>query len=343
MSKISIIIPCFNVSQYLDRCLSSVTEQTIGISSLEIILIDDASTDDTWEKIRKWEERFPDHMIAVHCDVNGGLGKARNIGLSYATAQWICFLDSDDWIEYDYCESLLSIGEKEGCDLVCCRFRRDFSAELTMFEDVSTGKEDRIILLDSEEKRKEAAILASIPMYAPMKLIRRELLAENELYFPERLAYEDNLWASLLPYYVRKAYILEKAMYHYYVNENSLVLKKDADYHVDLLTVHMKLWDEYLRRGLYPRFKEEIEYNFLYTCYLGFLKILANRYEHPDYSQYLLMKYMVLERVPDYRNNRYIKNGDIKEFHLALIGMLDRDVDKKSFEELLEAVRRSGM
>ncbi len=343
MKKISVIIPCYNVSGFLDRCMISVTRQTFDIADLEIILIDDASTDDTWDKIQIWEKRFSENVIAVHCDKNGGLGRARNTGLSYASSEWVCFLDSDDYLEFSYFEKLYTIAVREECDVVCCRFRREFSSELTMFEKTATGNEDCFLVLDTPDRIRQVSVLASIPMYAPMKLIKRNLLMDNSLFFPERLAYEDNLWASLLPYYAKRVYILEEALYHYYVNEGSLVLKKDADYHVDLLTVHMKLWDEYLIRGLYPEYKDEIEYNFLYTCFLGFLKILANRFEHPDYSQYLLMKYMVLQRIPDFRSNRYIKNGDIKEFHLALIEMLDRDVDKKGFEDILEAIRRSGM
>lgn len=343
MTEISVILPCFNVSKYLDRCMESLVAQTIGVEKLEIILVDDASTDDTWDIIRRWESIYPDNVIAVHCDINGRLGKARNIGLSYVSCGYVAFVDSDDWIEPTYFEKLYSSSKEYNCDMVCCSYRRDFSDTLTYFDDLKTGKDDRFILFNEDYKRREASILASIPFYAWGKLIRRDFLIKNELYFPERLAYEDNIWGPLLPFCADGVYFLEEALYHYYVNSNSLVLKKDADYHVDLLTVHLKLWDEYLIRGLYPKYKDEIEYNFLYTCALGFIKILANRYEHPSFSQYMLMRSIVLEKIPDYRSNRYIKNGDIKEFHLALIEMLYKNIDRKSFYDMLEAVKKSGM
>ena len=109
MSKVSIIIPCYNVSEYIDRCLESITVQTIGVDNLEIICVDDASTDDTWDKLQQWEQRFPEQIILIHCKTNGRQGTARNIGLEYASSPWISFIDSDDWIEPDYFEKLYTI------------------------------------------------------------------------------------------------------------------------------------------------------------------------------------------------------------------------------------------
>ena len=103
MAKISIIIPCYNVAEYIDRCLNSIISQTIGLEALEIICIDDASTDNTWQKLQQWEHSYPEQILLVHCDNNARQGTARNIGLSYASSLWISFIDSDDWIEPDYC------------------------------------------------------------------------------------------------------------------------------------------------------------------------------------------------------------------------------------------------
>ncbi len=80
-AKISVIIPCYNVGNYIDRCMASIAVQTLGVENLEIIFIDDASTDDTWERLQRWEKRFPDNILLIHSDVNGKPGAARNIGL----------------------------------------------------------------------------------------------------------------------------------------------------------------------------------------------------------------------------------------------------------------------
>lgn len=70
MFKISVIIPCYNVSSYIDRCLTSIVNQTIGVGCLQIICIDDASTDDTLLCLQKWEQQYPDNIVLIHLDVN---------------------------------------------------------------------------------------------------------------------------------------------------------------------------------------------------------------------------------------------------------------------------------
>ncbi len=343
MDKISVIIPCYQVEKYLDRCMISLEKQTVGMNDLEIILVDDASKDGTWQKIREWEARFPENVIAVHYEENGRQGKARNVGLSYASGEWIAFIDSDDWVEPAYFEKLRGAAKRDGSDVSYCRLIRDHSKDYHLAENPKTGRADRLWKIDTKDRRKEFLVLADMSFPAHSRLIRKSVLTDNGLRFPEGLAYEDNCWGALLYYYVDSVSCVEETLYHYFVNEQSTVMVKGAGYHTDLLTVHLELWEEYLKRELYPEYKDEIEYNFLYNCYLGFLKILANRYEIPDYSQFLLMKEIVLEKVPDFRNNRYIKNGDIRELHLAMLELLDRQVDRAAFSELMDAVRRSGM
>ena len=80
--KISVIVPCYNASNYITACVKSIVEQTIGLSHLEIILINDASTDETYNMLLNIEQQYPDNILVVNCDVNGKQGRARNIGLS---------------------------------------------------------------------------------------------------------------------------------------------------------------------------------------------------------------------------------------------------------------------
>ncbi|MCR5503240.1 MAG: glycosyltransferase [Lachnospiraceae bacterium] len=344
MKKISVIIPCYNVSRWIDRCMQSLADQTIGMENLEIIPVDDASTDDTWQKILEWEKKYPESVMAVHCDINGRQGRARNIGLGYASADRIAFVDSDDWVEPDYLELLYRTATENDSDVTVCRLIRDPSETLRYGSprpDAPLPVRSRAI--STVDERRRFLFSADISFLAHSRIIRKSVLTENELLFPEGLAYEDCCWGSLLYYYVDRITYVDAELYHYFVNTDSTVLRKDADYHTDLLAVHAILWDEYHKRGLYPEYRDEIEYNYFYTFYLGFLKILANRYERPPYDQFLLMRRMVKDRIPDWRNNRYIRNGEIKEFHRALLELLDHEVDEKAFLEVLEAVKRSGI
>ena len=91
MKKVSIIIPCYNVERWIDRCMTSIAVQTMGIDDLEIICIDDASTDGTWKHLQKWEQSFPENVLLIRLEENRRQGAARNIGLQYASAEWISF------------------------------------------------------------------------------------------------------------------------------------------------------------------------------------------------------------------------------------------------------------
>ena len=104
---LSIIVPCFNVEKYVARCIDSLINQTLDNTIYEIILVDDASTDHTWDKLCEIEKLYPDNVILVHCEENGRQGKARNIGMTYATSDYVGFVDSDDWVEPDMYEIML--------------------------------------------------------------------------------------------------------------------------------------------------------------------------------------------------------------------------------------------
>lgn len=345
MAKISVIIPCYNVENLIDRCLEAVRVQTIGMDSLEIICVDDASTDGTWEHLQKWEQRFPEQIMLVRCDENGRQGTARNIGLDYATSSWIAFLDSDDWIEYDYFEKLYNIAQMGSFDMVVCKWDRDQSDELTYFSDrlSDTGKKSRAMKIDSCEKRKTFFHIQPLGFSAWCKLIRRDFLIDNRIFFPEGLAYEDTFWGPLIHMCVKSVYILEEKLYHYYVNPVSTVLLKEADYHLDLLTVQTMLWNEWKLRNLFCDFKEELEYEFLYTCCLGFLKVITLRYEKPSYSKYKLLCAYLSEHLPEFEKNIYVMGGDVSEYHLTLLKMLKSPLTKGEFKKLAADVKKIGL
>lgn len=343
MALISVIIPCYNVSAYIDRCLTTVTSQTIGVDALEIICIDDASTDDTWEKLQAWEKRYPNNVMLIHCDINGRQGRARNIGLQYATAPWVNFMDSDDWIELDFFEKLYGVTLEKECDMVICQAERDFSKDLTYFKDRSTGKGSRWLNIDTVEKRRISIVLKSIAYLLCTKLIRTSLLKDNDIVFPEYLTYEDTYWDTLMHLYTSKVFILEEKLYHYFVNEQSTVLKTASDHHVDLLTVQSRQWEECRRRGFFEEYREALEYDFLHVCYLGFLKIIVFRYPEPSYSHFLLLKEFVTSRIPDYRKNYYIQKIEQPDFYKILFEALLVPMNRNEFMEFAENIRRIGL
>lgn len=343
MAKISVIIPCYNVSAYIDRCLTSITTQTIGIHLLEIICIDDASCDNTWQKLQQWELQYPDQIIIIHNDSNCRQGTARNIGLNYASGDWISFIDSDDWIEPDYFEKLYTIANKTSSDIVTCQAVRDSSLNLTFLDNKKTIKEDRYMIINTLEKRKLFITLKCMDCVAWGKLIRKSLLLDHQIFFPENLTYEDTYWGSLLHIYAEKVYFLEETLYHYFVNESSTVLQIDSEHHIDLLTVQMILWNEWEKRGLFEFLKEELEYDFLYSCYLRFLKIIVFRYQQPSFSLFTLLQTLIRQRIPDYSNNYYIKEIKQSDLFEILFQSILLPMNKESFGEFTTYIKNIGM
>ena len=214
---ISIIIPCYNAVPYIDRCFASIAAQTIGLDKLEVILVDDCSTDNTWEKLTAIEAAYPESVMIIHCDENGHLGRARNIGMEYASAPYIGFIDADDWSEPDMYEKLYQKMTKHHCDIVMCRNWRDYGYSNQTLEPKSTGEQDRLFEIDSIEKRKTFLVCFSMGAFAWDKLYTRDFLIQNRVFFPEELAYEDHFFATLLYLYAKRVYMLEERLYHYYI------------------------------------------------------------------------------------------------------------------------------
>jgi len=347
MATISVIIPCYNVTSYIDRCLTSITSQTIDLSHLEIICIDDASTDDTWSKLQKWEANYPDNIMIIHCNENGRQGRARNIGLSYASSDWIAFIDSDDWVEPDYFEKMYAAALGTTADMITCGHVRDFSTTLTYRHniDYDYSKDTvfgKFIVLDTEEKKKLYIRMMSSDLTAWGKLVKRNLLLENEIFFPEGLAYEDNYWGTLLHFYVSQIYEIDLPLYHYFVNENSTILSMNADYHEDFLTVQLLKWNAFLERGFLDDYYEEISFDFLHACYLDFFKIICLRYDPPSFSRFLFLKEVILTHIPDYSENKYFEQG-FTEFQHMLIDLLRLPVNKEQFLEIAGYVKIHGI
>lgn len=345
MKKISVILPCYNISKYLNRCVNSILNQTIGFDNIELILVDDASTDTTWQIISEIETQYQDNVMAIHFDVNSRQGAARNVGLQYATSDYVAFIDPDDWVEPNYFEEMYAVIAQYKCDYVECGFLRDSSEEMTFFEPekITASPNNRHMIIDTIDKRKLFLYLKPVKKSCCTKLIKRSFLIDNNISCPEKLLYEDQYWSMLVFLYSKNIYILDKNLYHYYINQNSTVLKKNTDYHTDLLIVHEMLWNEYINRDFLNTYYDELSLEFLFSCYLGFLKILALRYETPSYEHYLYLRKMIIDKIPSFSDNRYIKSMELSDLHIALLNTLYVELNESEFLNLLKSVEASGI
>ncbi len=118
---ITVIVPIYNTEKYIRRCINSIINQTY--KNLEIILVDDGSTDNSFNICKEYEKK--DARIKYYKKKNEGQGEARNYGLERANGDWISFVDSDDWIKEDMYEDMIGISEKYEVDLIICGWYRD--------------------------------------------------------------------------------------------------------------------------------------------------------------------------------------------------------------------------
>lgn len=189
--KISVIIPCYNVEKYIDRCFRSLVYQTLGMDKLEIIFVNDASTDATIDHLRRFEAQYPDDVLLIDLQVNGGQGAARNIGIQYASCDFIGFVDGDDMIEPDMYEKMLSIAIEKQCDIAECTWNF-FSEQSRTYTDPQLNK-SCIGWIDFTNETEKCDYIVENLFFTSVctRLFDRHFLLNNQIEFPQGLKYED--------------------------------------------------------------------------------------------------------------------------------------------------------
>ena len=182
---VSIIVPVYNVSNYIEQCLNSLTNQTL--KEIEIIVVDDCGTDDSIDKAEKLAKKDKRIKI-VHNKTNQGLAESRNIGLKYVKTDYVSFLDSDDWVDDDFIEKLYKACQKENADIAVSDFIYYYNQNKQTREWVSTWNFKSGKKIVSEPKDKQYNIYACSVCG---KIYRTRLFLENDIKFPKGLYYED--------------------------------------------------------------------------------------------------------------------------------------------------------
>lgn len=193
-AKISVVIPVYNVEQYLEECVDSVLKQTYR--DYEIILVDDGATDGSGHICDQYAEKYS--CVKVIHQKNGGLSAARNAGFEEASGEYIYFLDSDDYIEDVTLEHLVTIAENENADMV---FFNGYVFFSDCEEDPNVWKYQRKDKYSSGNGRELLKQLLTTDEYrtaVPLMLFKTEYLREHQLMFKEGILHEDELFTFLV-------------------------------------------------------------------------------------------------------------------------------------------------
>ncbi len=314
--KLSIIVPVYNMAAEgkLAYCLNSLVNQTIN--DYEIIAVDDASTDNSLEILKDFERRFPDRFHAVHSEVNKHQGGAKNIGLKLAKGDWIGFIDSDDWITPDMYERLIRKAEETGADLVGCDYSLVGEHSMKVGQIVPNNKKEQCGLLNKEKR--QSLILDGGSLV--VKIFRRSMILENELWFPENIFYEDNALGNSYLILAKQFEYIDEPLYYYYQHDASTVHTISPKRCEDRMAAGRLMLAEAKRHNFYEEFKPELEYSFTLLFYINTLFTYMAGVEKTKYSFVKAMGKEMKQTFPDFEANPYYQERTHAE-EKKLIGM----------------------
>lgn len=255
MYKISIIIPIYNAGGYLEDCIKSLQNQSIGFGNLEIIMVDDCSTDGSQDIMKRFEELYS-NIKCIYLNENSGAGgKPRNEAMRIATAEYLMFLDSDDMYYDNACKMLFEAMQSIKADCIS-GYYSTFDDERVWEENALSGRkiENKLYYIPNNIE-----LISNFQSHFACKIYRREVIEKNEIYFPEGIIGEDTVFFWKYICNIRNIYYMSVPIlkYRQRKKENkSVSYKLTQKYFKDIL-LGLELIERYfLEKG----YKNEIKY-----------------------------------------------------------------------------------
>ena len=328
--KLSIIVPVYNQAQddKLKWCLDSLVNQTLDKHEMEIIAVDDASTDASFAIMQEYERQNPGFFHAIHSEVNHHQGGAKNIGLALSKGDWIGFIDADDWIVPDFYERLLNKAAKTGADMVGCDYNLTGEHSWKIGQIVPNNTDEQTGILDRDKYKRlildtgslvvkiykrDIIIPGSIKLTKPHAIIRNGSQKE-ELpglrVFPEDIFYEDNAISNSWMLRAKRFEYIKEPLYYYYQHESSTVhtiSKKNLE---DRMTAGRMLLMEAIKEGYVEDYRKEIEFQYTVLFYINTLFSAMPKSQHLKGCYGFTKKLgMEMKRTfPDFQKNEYYQN-----------------------------------
>jgi len=293
-TKISIIVPVYNAELYLAKCLDSLVGQTL--KEIEIILINDGSTDKSEQIIKKYQEKYNDKII-YYSKKNEGQGVARNYAIKIAKGEFITFVDSDDWVDVSMCEKLYNEAKKTNADIV---------ATTGMIEVRNNEFSKKNIEFKTSDNLKTYILNNSGPVG---KIIKKDVVLQNDLYFPSLRAYEDIAVVPLWGIYSNKISYVDEALYYYLIREGSTM--KQVKYNEKIMNIYESLGSLYNKFKLNVKDKYNDELEWIYIEHLLHAASLRF-YKFNKLDEIRKINAIIKEKFPKWKRNKYYKKQSLK-------------------------------
>ena len=319
---VSVVLPVYNTEKYLRRCMDALVSQTIGLSDLEIIAVNDGSTDGSLSILEEYRDRYPE-TIRIISKTNGGQASARNLGIQEARGEYIGFADSDDYVDVTMYEKMYNLAKESGADLVECHYHSMLETGIDdkgdpTYKEIGTRGHIRAC---SDPKE-----LILDPQVSPWnKLYKKEVLKEGNITFPEGMIYEDTaFYIKTIPYIHKQAYLDEKLVY-YSVRQGSTMLGNSGRKVGDIIRVFEDILDFYHRKGIYNEYKDELEYFCVKIAFCSnFSRIGRVKEPLTRRDLYNATFTFVQKNFPLYRKNKYFRGKT--GMYIKSVNRLDCDL-----------------
>lgn len=251
---VSVIVPVYNVEDYIDACLESIVNQTY--KDIEVILINDGSTDFSGKKCIGWCER--DSRIRCINQANGGLGPARNRGMEQSHGEFLVFIDSDDWVDPDYIQQLYDCISKNDADMCICDYYIYDNEDKSVSPHISETRWDCL------QKNEKDLLLSGTNWSMWIKMYRRSLFTRYGIKIPN-VIYEDLAVYPALLFAADKVCFIEKPLYYYRSKRVGSIMNTSSEI-ACMMTAVQECTRILKEKGFFEEHYEEIKKYVLYQC-----------------------------------------------------------------------------
>lgn len=310
MTKVSVIVPVYNTENFLERCLNSLVNQTLN--DMEIIVVNDGSTDASQEIIDRFANDFP-NIIRAYRKKNGGLSSARNYGLDKATGEYIGFIDSDDYVELDMFEKMYNKACSRSFDVVVCGVRYVYKEKTFI---ASSRINNDLISKDQVKNH-----MVDIYPAAWNKIYKCNLF---NVRFKKGIWYEDVEFLYRLFPYVNSIGVVKEPLINYVQRDGAITHTFDERVY-DYISNWNGIVQFYKSNNIFDEYYSEIEYSYVRYLYMTFVKTATNFSKKEFNKACLKAKQNVLNTFPNYKKNKYLKNAVgfyLKHFNLLTTSLV---------------------
>ena len=296
---VSVVLPVYNVAEYLPACLDSLCLQ--DTDGYEIIAVDDGSTDGSLTVLREYERRFPG-LLRVVCKPNGGLSDARNFGMGLARGEYLAFVDSDDLVSPSLVRLMKEKAAATDADVVVCNH-----AEYWGESDRAEVRWMSFINSYGHSVSERPELLVAVHPYAWNKLYRRRLFDDFEISYPAGQAFEDSATTFNLLLHANKIEYVDEALYFYRMDRAGSITNTFNQKFYDIFKSFDSIREFYARHGRYDEFREEISELMRRTAFARVTALEACR-DPGQVQDFLQAIYDYLdEHAPNWAENKYFR------------------------------------